>query len=410
MIYYFTSITTNYLAKARALGLSLKKHNANAKFVLAIAEPLPKEIKLETEPFDFVIEIESLNDIGNKNIFVFKHNITELCTAVKPFVAEEIMKRYGAEKVVYLDPDICVFNSLDMLDRRLDDFSILLTPHQTVPEKIDSYVRENEILFLKRGVYNLGFFGVKNNNEGLKFLKWWQSRLLDYCFDDNYQTIKDLQRNGLLGMFTDQKWIDLVPAFFDNYHIIKYPGYNVCTWNLSSQHISRDTAGTFLVNNKPLCFFHFSGFDSGGHHNEMQKIILEYPNNKEASALTKWYENELEQCGQKNFGKFKAPYAFYSNGEEIQDFERKIFHIRKDIYQHFNNPFQVHEGFCFYNWVRQEYAEYFNSNISGQITWTDVIKKILSNICPIASKRRLVLKNIYYKFMVIINTVRHQRL
>ena len=166
----------------------------------------------------------------------------------------------------------------------------------------------------------------------------------------------------------------------------------------------------FFVNNKPLCFFHFSGFDSGGHHNEMQKIILEYPNNKEASALTKWYENELEQCGQKNFGKFKAPYAFYSNGEEIQDFERKIFHIRKDIYHHFNNPFQVHEGFCFYNWVRQEYAEYFNSNISGQITWTDVIKKIISNICPLASKRRLVLKYIYYKFMVIINTVRHQLL
>nr|CBX29993.1 hypothetical protein N47_D28020 [uncultured Desulfobacterium sp.] len=376
MIYYFTSITANYLAKARVLGFSLKNYNANAKFVLAISEPLPSEINLEKEPFDFVIESESLNDIGNKNNFFFKHNITELCTAVKPFVAEEIMKRYGAEKVVYLDPDIGVFNPLDMLDRCLDNFSILLTPHQTVPETIDRYIRENEILFLKRGVYNLGFFGVKNNDEGLKFLKWWQSRLLNYCFDDNYQTIKDLQREGLLGMFTDQKWIDLVPAFFDNYHIIKDSGYNVCTWNLSSQHISIGTDGAFFANNTPLYFFHFSGFDSGGHHNEMQRIILNYPNNNQALALTKWYENELEKCGQKYFGEFKAPYAFYSNGEKIQDFERKIYHIRKDIHSRFKNPFIVHEGFCFYNWVRQEYAYYFNPNIPERIKWIDITKKL----------------------------------
>ena len=72
MIYYFTSITANYLAKARVLGFSLKNYNANAKFVLAISEPLPSEINLEKEPFDFVIESESLNDIGNKNNFFFK--------------------------------------------------------------------------------------------------------------------------------------------------------------------------------------------------------------------------------------------------------------------------------------------------------------------------------------------------
>ena len=38
-------------------------------------------------------------------------------------------------------------------------------------------------------------------------------------------------------MFTDQRWIDFVPSFFDH-HILKDPGYNVAYWNLHGREVT----------------------------------------------------------------------------------------------------------------------------------------------------------------------------
>jgi len=405
MVYYFTSITVNYMAKARVLCNTLKRYNPNVAFILALADPLPDFVDLGKEPFDHVIPVDSLDSIGNKNIFFFKHTVTELCTAVKPFIALEIIKRYRAEKVIYLDPDIAVFSELKELELLLDNYSMIFTPHQMEPEDDDTYIRSNEILFLKRGTYNLGFFAVKADKEGIKFLNWWSERTKLYCFDDDYELLPLLEKEGLLGMFTDQKWIDLVPAFFDNYYFLKDPGYNVCTWNMTRRVIKTTENEGYLVNGRRLKFFHFSGFDSKGHHNEMQRACIYNPENKDAVLLTKWYEKQLETNGQKLFETFKYPYTYYTNGVFVQNRERKIFHVRKDIYKYFDNPFEVSDAFSYYNWVRKEYSEYLSSNKkpeksypvqkNGYPGWIN--KNVVDRIFPHLSKRRAWAKIIYAK-------------
>ena len=40
----------------------------------------------------------------------------------------------------------------------------------------------------------------------MKFANWWNNRLQLYCYDD-------IPR----GIFTDQRWVDLAPAYFDVY-------------------------------------------------------------------------------------------------------------------------------------------------------------------------------------------------
>lgn len=389
---YFTSITANYLAKARVLCKTLKKYNANATFILGISDDIPDFVDITKEPFDDIIEAKNLKAIENKNSFFFKHTITELCTAVKPFMAQEIMKKYNSN-VIYLDPDIAVFNSLKELEAMFESSSILLTPHQYIPEKEDIYIRENEILFLKRGTFNFGFFGVKNDEEGQRFLNWWAERLKNYCFDDNLEVLKELSQDGLLGLFTDQKWADLIPCFFNNFKIIKEPGYNVCTWNLSARHVVKKDKDVFTVNDKPLYFFHFSGYDSGGHRNELMKSLDYYPHNKDVMLLSKWYEEQLKINEQDVFGKIKIK-SKYSNGEEIKNLERKIYHIRKDIYHIFPNPYEVTDGHCYYKWVREEYKHYFTKEKEIERNET-IFMKIINMILPLGSRRRYYIRKLF---------------
>lgn len=408
MTYYFTSITANYFAKARVLCKTLKEFNPEVFFVLVITGCLPEGIELEQEPFDYVIPADSLSGIDNRDIFFFMHSITEICTAVKPMAALEIIHRYHATKVVYLDPDIAVFSSLQELDQLLDDYSMLFTPHQLKPEDDDSYVKSNEILFLKRGTYNLGFFAVKADEEGIRFLTWWKDRLLHYCFDDDYKLIDALERDGLLGMFTDQKWIDLVPAFFDRYYILKDPGYNVSTWNMTHRVLTRGGDGKTKVNGKPLRFFHFSGFDSQGHHNEMQRAIEYNNDNRDAVQLSKWYEAALLDSEQKKFERIPGPYAHYSDGTRIDSKDRKLLHIRKDVHQYFPDPFKIVEGTCFFSWVRKEYAQYYiercerradgvspAGSMIESFVRSNMMKRVNKILFPPFSERRRWAKRVY---------------
>jgi len=268
------------------------------------------------------------------------------------------------------------------IDLLLDQYSMIFTPHQLDFEDDDSYVVSNEILFLKRGTYNLGFFGVKADETGLKFLKWWHKRLMLYCFDDDYELLNILEPDGLLGMFTDQKWIDLVPAYFDGYHILKDPGYNVCTWNMTRRHIKRKEDGSYTVNGKPLRFFHFSGFDTGGHHNEMQRALNYNDKNREATILSAIYEKQLIENGQKLVEKIPYKYKYYSNGKLISKAERKILHVKRELYDLFPNPFVVTEGPCYYKWVRKKYGPFVTKSYKDQIAQKITYKKALNFFFP----------------------------
>lgn len=390
-MYYFTSITTNYLAKARVLAKTLKLHNKEAKFIVSICDDLPENFNILNEPFDGIIKADELELFGNTNTFFFKYNVTEICTAVKPGIALEIMNRYKAQKVVYLDPDIAVFSDLNEIKVLLDKYSMIFVPHSSKPDTEKSLIIGNEILFLKKGVFNLGFFAVKNDDEGCRFLKWWHERLFHYCLDDDCTLYELLNSEGRLGTFTDQKWIDLVPCFFDNYYILKTPGYDVATWNLSNLHVFVDK-GNWFVDGYPLRFFHFSSFDSGHHHSVLDLIIELNSKCKDVKKLSEWYERELKKAGQIQLEKYEWKYARYSNGELIPNTHRKIFNIRQDIHDIFQNPFEVNNDHCFYNWVNGEYGDFINNECSKIVATPKagktyrLLKRAFKKIVPRNSK------------------------
>lgn len=340
-MHFFTSITANYLPKARVLAKSLKKYNSDAVFHLVFADSLPAGFDLRNEPFDAIIKIEDLG-IPDSDAWIFKHSVVELCTAIKGPAFKKLFDTTDADKVVYFDPDIVVLHHLAELSDMLESSSVILTPHLVEPDQTDEAIMDNEICSLKHGIYNLGFLAVRRCADGLKFIEWWKNRLLKYCYDDIPN-----------GLFTDQRWIDLAPAFFDNIFILRDKSYNIATWNLSHRPVYSGNDGNLFVEGSPIKFFHFSGFDSGA-----QEIMLKkYGNNNPAlKKLRERYMSELDNEGQREFGNLPCCYSFYSNGELIRDEHRRLYRSRLDLMQAFPQPAAAADDkLCYLNWLKQTY-------------------------------------------------------
>ena len=342
---YYTSINLAYLPKARVLAKTLKAHNQNAYFILLLCEEIPEYLIPEQEPFDEIITIFDLAlPVSNLKQWMYMHNITELATAVKGQALLNFLGR--SDKVVYLDPDIMVFHDLSELEQLLDTFSVVVTPHQLVPDSDTVAIEGDEIGSLLRGTYNFGFYAANNSNEGKHFATWFRDRLLHYCYDE--------VENGL---FTDQKWGNLVPAMFNNVCIWRNPGCNVSTWNLCNRKVTQDKDGVYSVNGVPLVFFHFSGIDSGA-----QKAMVDLfgGGNPLLYKLRDSYLSLCDQNEQKKYESYKYKYNYYNDGKKIQEHERRILRHRPDVIEYFSgtDPFDKETAPSYYHWYLANKACY----------------------------------------------------
>jgi glycosyltransferase involved in cell wall biosynthesis len=337
-VHVFTSAAANYIPKVRLLCQSLKKHHPEFVVHLALADKKPEWLNVAAEPFDSVITVDEL-PIPNRTSWVFGHTIIELSTGIKPFVVRYLLDQPGVEKVFYFDPDMVLFSRVDDMIEALSDSNLVLTPHQTKPELEYMSIIDNEICSLKHGIFNLGFIGVRNTREGRKFADWWSHRLYHFCREELHN-----------GLWTDQKWIDHAPVFFDGVTILKSSRFNVAPWNITTRHVSGDVDSGFSVDDGPLGFYHFTGFDSGAHDIMAKKYA---GHNNSVMSLVRWYR---KRSGEESDELIEStPWAFstFSNGEKINWEHRMIYRMRKDLQELYRDPFlAIQDGQCYYNWFK----------------------------------------------------------
>jgi lipopolysaccharide biosynthesis glycosyltransferase len=246
----FTSLTTSYLPNGRILGKSVKEQHPEWDFILLFNDRTPDFVNWEEEPFDKVVFADWL-DIGRPWYrWAYDYSVVEFCTAAKGPMSEYLLNDLGYDAIIYLDPDILVFSRLEEVLQILNDkrADVILTPHLTDREFDEEAVWSHEIAALKHGTFNLGFFAVANRPSGRAFVQWWRERLVDHSHIDFDQ-----------GLFTDQKWCNLAPYMFSDFHVLTDRRYNVATWNMRNREISF-RGGVWYVNGSPLRFYHFSGF------------------------------------------------------------------------------------------------------------------------------------------------------
>lgn len=362
-IYVFTSAAFNYIPKVRMLFHSLRKHHPEWKLHLLLADELRPDINLSQEPFDEVVAASEL-DIPGWPGWAYCHSIVELATAIKPFMLDRLLRQPGCKKVIYLDPDTVVFSPLNDVVTALDHANIVLTPHQTSPEKSLSAIMDNEISSLKHGIYNLGFVAVAATETGLDFANWWSQRLYSFCREDIAN-----------GLFTDQRWIDLVPAFFSGVAILRSSRHNVATWNLTTRQMTLSSTGDYLVDGEPLGFYHFTGFDSGAHRLMAAKHA---GHNTAVSNLIDWYAEQVDRISNDPLAKIPWAYNIHSDGTIILKEQRVVYRERADLQQRFPDPF---DAATYLDWWNKQGPEEFPGLFDG-ITHDSALTELASALSP----------------------------
>jgi hypothetical protein len=337
-VYCYTSFSFSYLAKARVLAATLKKRHPDWALCAVISdrEPAGFTFDIEKEDFDEVIWGDEIFGPETRS-WIFKHDVIELCTAVKGPVLKRLLERSEAEKVFYFDPDIAVMGDLQGLADALDNASILLTPHQLDPDESRQAIFDNEVCSLRLGTYNLGFVGVRASAEGLRFASWWADRLTEFCYDDPAS-----------GLFVDQKWCDLAPAFFDDLQIVRDPGCNVASWNLSRRTIAIGKDGNIVVNGSLLKFFHFTKLGPLGDA-MTQRYARE---NFEVYEIWSWYRRQIDRFSEAAIPAGWWKYGTFSNGAYVPKAARVLYRERPDLQMAFADPFDA-EGVGFYQWLAE---------------------------------------------------------
>ena len=270
---FCTIITEDYMHQALTLRDSIRIFDATIKYSILIASSSSDCINIDLNGLEG-IDLYFLDDIehqGNaKNICKkYSKNKDALRWSLKPVLLQYLLFEKKFTKAIFLDSDLYFFCNYDFLFKDLDIYNIILSPHW---RSIDP-VRDNKNFYLtfSEGVFNGGFVGA--NQKSGDFLQWW-ARACEYeCSVNKHQ-----------GMYVDQKFLDAVPAIFDNVGIIKNKGCNVANWNQVLCRRTVNPQGKVVINHKePIVFIHFT--------NSTIKGILSGQDSHLSAYLEQYLEN-----------------------------------------------------------------------------------------------------------------------
>jgi glycosyltransferase involved in cell wall biosynthesis len=279
-----TIVPRNQLPSARVLARSFYEHHSGRKMSVLVVDAAPGDVEGGTEFFD-VVHLEDLSPpMVELHRMAAAYDLSEFAAALKPHLLRLLLDR-GAAAAIYLGPETRLFAPLDDVAEKASDEAIVLTPHATKPIPRDGR-RVDETTILGRGTYDLGFLAV--GQRGGEFLEFWSERLRRDCYIE-----EETQH------FRDQRWVDFVPGMF-GCDILRDPGYNLAVWNLDQRNLTKE-GEQYLVDGRPLVFFHFSGFDPlrpyllSSHQQGNPRVLLsERPL---VAELCSTYQKELLDAG-----------------------------------------------------------------------------------------------------------------
>lgn len=335
-----TIIAKNYVAYARVLAKSLTEHHPDSRLWTLIIDDFDQFIDPEQEPFVALTP----HDIGCEPFtqMALRYSVLELSTAVKPWLMRHLIEETGGP-VTYLDPDIKIFGSLARLDELAAAHGVVLIPHNDEPIPPDGRV-PSQVDIMIAGIYNLGYVSLAPRPEVDGLLDWWSDRLR-----------RDCRVDPAWGYFVDQRWFDLAPGFLTDLAIVRDPEYNLAYWNLHGRRLERTPDG-FLVNGRPLAFFHFSGFDA-----DHPLVLSRFQDRIDATAnpaleqLLAEYAAQVNHEGHATSRQWPYGYGALGDGTRVDDTLRELYgELADEPDGAFASPFTLEGARQFASWINEQ--------------------------------------------------------
>lgn len=331
-----TALTKNFASFARVLARSLRAVHPDIPVFAAVAERAEALDGWRESDFALLpLETLGVPDLPRQAFLNPPHELTVL---TKPLVLSHVLG-LGFDTVVFLDSDILVLDDLGPVLSTSAAHAITLAPHLLSPPEDDAAVRELGIV--RAGTFNGGFIAVSARPEARRFLEWWTARIL---------TWNRLEPRS--GLHHDQRWLDLVPAFFEDVAIVRDPGCNVAYWNLPERRLQLD-GDRVTVTGGPCRFFHFSGFDPRTpgaitrHSSRVQRVDL-----GPAAALFDRYVTSLDEAGLDQTSRWPYSFGSFDSGLPIPLLARALYRDMGEAVLRFGDPFHTTDPGCYMEWLR----------------------------------------------------------
>lgn len=224
-----------YLGYYKVLHDSIRKYYPNATQTLYyIGENSPKG-------FSEVYGINRWYDQLNPNY----SKLEKICSLRAKVVLDAFNEDY--DKVVFLGAKVEFFHKSDELEKLLDDYDAVVTPHILEPLPEDGLLPSNASVAWT-GHISTDVVAFKNTPEINKFLIWQDEIMKTKVKTTNYT-------------YLDQSWLNFLPFFVPNVKILNHPGYNVAYWNYKQRDLKLNSGKWKVKDYYNMVCFQYSGLD-----------------------------------------------------------------------------------------------------------------------------------------------------
>ncbi|MGG2015576.1 glycosyltransferase [Bacillus sp. S10(2024)] len=227
-----------YVLKVIALQQSLMENTKECTLWIccidSVAYSILKEMNLNQV---MLIRVEEVEDNRLKSIKA-ERKVNEYCWTLKPVFIEYLLVNFELPSVLYCDGDLYFFSNPAVIFDEWGGNSVFLCPQRDLDWVEQAY-----------GKYQAGLIGFKNDSYGLKSVRWWKEKCLDWCSSN-----PDNERFG------DQKYLDDIPIYFPKVKISKNLGVNTAPWNCiynNNFSISKNVNEVYIETDR-LIVYHFA--------------------------------------------------------------------------------------------------------------------------------------------------------
>jgi hypothetical protein len=241
---YCTYFDSGYLSRGLALIDSMREHGDNSPvWVLALDDAAKQYLDSAALPGVFTLTIADLEG-AEPELPALKaaRSRMEYFFTSTPLLMRWVTRKQSdpSTVVVYLDSDLFFFDDPSLVFDALGDGSVGIIEHNYPPQLAKKLA--------KYGRFNVGWVGIRADDNGRACLDWWARSTLEWCFDKPED-----------GKYADQGYLDRFPEKFDGVRVLESSGFNLAPWNTGGHQLASVDDTVVVDSTERLVFFHFHG-------------------------------------------------------------------------------------------------------------------------------------------------------